>query len=296
MDYLVYILIPIIIVVILLMLILLEKHERKRIFKPKKYSEGWSYPMHGYYIDENKMVTFESDKVMLNGYIYGENNTNGLVIIVHSMHVPSDYYIPEALFLAKEGFKVFMYDTTGFWKNEGKFTGFKRAVRDLENAIEYIDDGSMPISIMGHGMGGYAAISVLNFTKKKIANVISVAAPYSEKAYIKSKMSGVKGVLVSMLQNASNRKYYKKDVIDGINGCESKDTFFCIIHGKHDEEVNYSTLSIQSRQEAITNKNVQFMLLEDESDTHMGIVRPDKERPMVNEEILGYVTELFYSC
>ena len=38
------------------------------------------------------------------------------------------------------------------------------------------------------------------------------------------------------------------------------------------------------------------MLLEDESDTHMGIVRPDKEKPMVNEEILGYVTELFYSC
>lgn len=260
-------------------------------FKGKRYSDTCPHPMHGYYIDENKMVQFKSGKNTLNGCVYGENNKNGLVIIAHDIDVPSDYYIPEALFLKEEGFKVFLFDVTGFWKNDGKFGGMGQAVKDLKNAIEFMDDGTMPVSLIGHGMGGFAVCSISNFIDRKIANVISIEAPYSVAAYVKNRQNGFKGTVINIFQSIKYGKYHKKTAIDGINSAK-KDTYFVIIHSKKDEKVSYDNLSITCKKDAIKCKNINFVNLGNETDSHSGVLRADNRRFKINEELFGYIVEI----
>jgi alpha-beta hydrolase superfamily lysophospholipase len=78
-----------------------------------------------------RKVLFKSGRNELSGWFYGEDNDNakGLIIISHAMGVTSEYYLPEIMYFADRGYKVFAFDNTGYGYNKGLFCGFPQAVK-----------------------------------------------------------------------------------------------------------------------------------------------------------------------
>ena len=55
-------------------------------------------------------VSFLSGKNKLAGYIYGEENNKGLIVLAHGLGGGSDSYLPQIMFFIDNGYKLFAYD------------------------------------------------------------------------------------------------------------------------------------------------------------------------------------------
>lgn len=280
------------IIIVMLFSVLLFVIE-KLLFSPFK-GTGKNWLHHSDY--EGRHVVFKSKNTYLNGWFYGENSAvpKGLIIISHGMGVTSEYYLPEIISYATAGYKVFAFDNTGYGSNKGQFLGVPQAVIDLRNAIDYADDGTLPVTLIGHSMGGYAVACVLkylNLSKHNIKNVVTYAAfdnlPDTLAGFLHAqgnfiKMVAVKIICIGQFFIYGNKFYVKaSDVVE-----KNKQIQFIMIHGNKDEEVDLNTVGLISKSYA--NSNVHKMIIsEPEINTHMGIVRKNGMVDNgINEEII----------
>lgn len=248
---------------------------------------------HERYADKNVRISFKSGKNLLNGYIYGAENKAGIVVMSHGMGVTSDYYIPEALWLAERGYMVMMFDNTAYRDNPGHFRGFLQAVYDLRAAIRYAEQYGLPITLFGHSMGGYAVCAVLNYTDVTIDRVVSVAGFATIREiihfYVTSNIkmfSFLVEFFILVAQFICFGKVNRFSAIDGINRSDSK---IVIAQGKNDEEVLCDTVSIYSKQGVLRQTNIQYLLFDNGiRSKHMGIVRGDGDET-INENLLRSV-------
>lgn len=81
--------------------------------------------------------------------------------------------------LARRGIGTLRFDFTGLGGSEGAFaTGFGADVRDLVSAVEAMASAGMaPALLVGHSMGGAAAIAAAD-ALPTIAAVVTIAAPF----------------------------------------------------------------------------------------------------------------------
>ncbi len=248
---------------------------------------------HECYTDKNLRISFRSGKNLLTGFLYGSDNKAGLVVISPGMGVTSDYYIPEALWLAEHGYAVMMFDNTGYRDNPGHFRGILQAVYDLRAAVHYAEQYRLPITLFGHSMGGYAVCAVLNYADVTVDRVISVAGFATIReilhAYAVSnikKYSSPVELLIRIAQFIWFGKMDKFSAVDGINRSDGK---IVIAQGKNDEEVSCDTVSIYGKQKLLRKSNIQYHLFDRGiHSTHMGIVRGDPDE-MLNEDLLKYL-------
>ncbi len=204
----------------------------------------------------------------------------GLIIFSHGMGVTSEYYLPEIIYYATAGYKVFAFDDTGYGTNKGQFWGFPRAVIDLKNAIDYADDGILPITLIGHSMGGYAVCCVLkylNLSKHNIKNIVTYAAfdrlPEIFVAFFNAQRSFVKMVGVKIVCLGQSLIYGNKFYLRASDAVEkNKHIQFIMIHGNKDEEVDLNTVGLISKIYTYSNVN-KIIISDQEINTHMGIVR-----------------------
>ena len=66
-----------------------------------------------------KAVSFQSGNNTLKGYVYGEGNDKGLVVIAPGRATSAEEYLPEALFFVDNGWRVFSFDYTGSFEARG---------------------------------------------------------------------------------------------------------------------------------------------------------------------------------
>lgn len=79
------------------------------------------------------LVSFKSGNNTLQGYIYGQNQNQGLVVVAHGLGGGADSYLSQITYFVDQGWQVFAYDATGSFDSEGKTTkGFPQALIDLE--------------------------------------------------------------------------------------------------------------------------------------------------------------------
>ncbi|MBE0450583.1 MAG: alpha/beta fold hydrolase [Clostridia bacterium] len=131
-----------------------------------------------------QLVDFKSGDNLLKGYIYGSENSLGLVVVAHGLGGGADSYLPQIINFVDHGWRVFAYDATGSFDSEGKTTkGFPQALLDLDAALNYIDSiasfEALPVVLFGHSWGGYAVANVLHFDHE-IAGVDEITNPKVE--------------------------------------------------------------------------------------------------------------------
>lgn len=249
---------------------------------------------HERYADKNERISFQSGKNLLNGYIYGAGNKAGIVVMSCGMGVTSDYYIPEALWLAEHGYMVMTFDNTAYRDNGGRFCGILQAVYDLRAAIRYAEQYELPITLFGHSMGGYAVCAVLNYADVTVDRVVSAAGFASIREiihhYVTSNIRGVSSLVELLILTAQFICFGSVNKFSAIDGINRSDCRIVVAQGKNDEEVLCDTVSIYGRREKLRSSDIRYLLFDKGiHSTHMGIVRSDTDK-MVNEELLRAVT------
>lgn len=215
---------------------------------------------------DRRVVRFRSGGNTLAGYVYGEHNDKGLVVIAHGLGGGAESYVAETLYFVDNGWRVFSFDCTGSYESEGKGTiGLPQSVLDLNSALGYIESDSalkdLPVMLYGHSWGGYAVAAVLNYGHD-IAAAASIAgfnAPMEILFERATKMMGafayVEYPFLWAYQTMLFGRAARLTAVDGIN---SADTAVMIIHGDKDTTVSYDSAGIIAHRSEITNPNVVY--------------------------------------
>ncbi len=216
---------------------------------------------------ERSVIEFPSGKNQLKGYIYGEANNKGLVVIAHGLGGGAESYLAETLYFVDRGWRVFSFDCTGSFGSEGiGIGGLSQSLIDLKAALNYIENNSsmkrLPLMLYGHSMGGYAVTSILNYENYDIEAVVSVAGFNSPLQAMVERSSQYIGFFAYLeypyLWIYDALTYGSTASVQAINGINRSDTPVMIIHGEKDKSVTYDGSGIIAHRDLITNPNVVY--------------------------------------
>ncbi|MGE5579918.1 MAG: alpha/beta hydrolase [Bacillota bacterium] len=231
-----------------------------------------------------RIVKFESGKNTLTGYMFGERNDKGLVVIAHGRGFGAEDYLAEALYFVDKGWRVFAFDNTGTYSSEGDSeVGLPQAVLDLDAALTYLEGdpglSSLPVMLFGHSWGAYASTAVLNYGHD-VAAVVSVSGFNSPMGMFTEEMKRLVGPLAFAAYPfgwAYQAMLFGSAVgltaVDGINRSEAP---VMIVHGSADESVSYDGASIISQRDHLTNPNVIYRTCDTEGrNTHNTLLKSE---------------------
>ena len=214
---------------------------------------------------EDRLTGFYSGENRLTAYIFGEDNSKGLVVISHGIGGGASHFSREIAYFVDKGWRVFTFDKTGSYHSEGRGPrGLPQSALDLNAALEYIAAQSweLPIVLYGHSWGGYAVAAVLNFDHD-ICAVVSLAGfaePNSMLFEAVRPIAGPVGYLIHPILLAHQRLHFGQYAdLSAIEGINRSGIPVMIIHGVDDTIVTYHRAGIIAHQERITNPNVIFV-------------------------------------
>jgi uncharacterized protein len=238
------------------------------------------------------LVSFESGNNRLQGYVYGVNQEQGLVVVAHGIGGGADSYLPQITYFVDQGWRVFAYDATGSFDSEGKTTkGFPQALIDLDAALTYINTQdefvSLPILLFGHSWGGYAVANILHYDYK-IAGVATVSGANSPMEMIieqgRSMMGGFINIQYPYLWLYQRILFGEKASLNAVDAINGSDVPVLIVHGTEDEFVAYEGSSIISKFKAITNPNVRTRSLSESGRSgHNNLFRSDAAMDYIDD-------------
>jgi len=230
------------------------------------------------------LVTFASGDNQLQGYVYGEINDQGLVVVAHGIGGGADSYLPQITYFVDQGWRVFAYDSMGSFDSEGKSTkGFPQALLDIKAALDYITTQekytSLPIVLFGHSWGGYAVSNALHFDYD-IAGVVSVAGANSPMEMIIEQGHRMMGAFIYVqypyLWLYQKLLFFEVASLSAVDAVNQSETPVLIIHGEKDEMVEYEGSSIISHMSEMTNPNaISITMSEPGRNNHNDLFRSD---------------------
>ena len=265
-----------------------------------------TYPVIDYFYDHyqdsypRRNVSFLSGKNRLQGYVYGEENTKGLLVFAHGINSGHESYLQEILWMVDNGWRVFAYDATGSCTSEGRgTTGLVQSALDLHAALSYIENDKslkdLPICLMGHSWGGYAVAAGLYF-EHDVKACASIAG-YSDGIQMMMRFAGATmSRATAFLRPFAYLehlflfgKYAGLTATDGIN---RGNVPVMLLHGTGDTLVRYDITGIVAHKDEITNPNVTvYPMSEAGQDGHMTIFR-NKKSVAHAEEIAAAFADL----
>ena len=242
---------------------------------------------------DREMVRFKSGNNTLVGYIYGEENDKGLIVIAHGLGGGAESYLAETRYFVDCGWRVFSFDCTGSHESEGKgTTGLAQSVLDLDSALNYIGSDStlhsLPIMLFGHSWGGYAVAAVLNYGDDitAAASIAGFNAPMEilfEQA--KKMMKAFAYVEYPFLWAYQTMLFGRAGRLTAVGGINTAHTAIMIVHGENDEVISYDKASIMAHRSEITNPNVICKTCRvDNRNGHTDLFRSDAAVEYINEK------------
>ncbi len=256
----------------------MSREFRRASYPDRRLTAEWYYE--DYAADHpREEVSFMSGRNRLKGWIYGAENTRGLVVFAHGIGCGHEDYINLIMELADDGWKVFAYDATGSCESEGRSTrGLVQSALDLDCALTFAEnDGrlsGLPLYVAGHSWGGYAAAAVLNFDHdiRAVVSMSGYNSAFEETADTADVMFGPASVLtypfIKIYNAALFGKYAGLTAVDGIN---SSDIPVLIVHGSDDTRVRYDSAAVTAHRDSITNSRAEYYTFsEPYMNTHSG--------------------------
>lgn len=218
-------------------------------------------------------VEFMSEENMLTGYIYGENNSLGLVVIAPGLSDGAEDYTSLAMSFVDLGYRVFTFDTTGSFESEGENSvGFPQEVIDLDNALNFIEKQTelkdLPLFLFGHSRGGYASamMCVSSHDIKAVATVGAVNSPMEITMEWSTNYVGSLAFTGYPALYAYQAMVFGSEIMStsGAEAIDEGDIPALIIHCENDVTVSIDGSSIYAHKDEVDNPKAHFMLYENE--------------------------------
>ena len=234
--------------------------------------------------------------VKLKGYYYEASQSKGLIVLSHGMKSGADDYLPIIEYMVNAGYNVFSYNCTGTYESEGDdLVGMCQSVIDLEGTLAYIQSvdalSKMPLFLIGHSWGGYAATSVLSL-RKEVRACASIAAMHDACMLMTEKAEeyvGAIGKIPEPMFNVYQRLLFDDYVeYNAIRGINESNIPVLVAHGTTDKTISYNNQSIIAYKDKITNPHVQYYVGEGLQGSHTGIwhsVKSEEYQQQVKAEL-----------
>lgn len=244
------------------------------VFSRADYNEYDTAHFFMYSDIDNKKYPREKIKISsgeheLTGYLYGSENTKGLIIISASHRFPNDVKLSEITFYIDSGWIVLCYDFTGCFDSEGSsMIGYSQSVYDLDAILNYVENTpkftGLPVMLYGHSLGGYASAAILQFNHNVTAAIIASGfdTPKEQWKYSIKRYTGFFHILLSPFTNMFIAMKYGNDAhLSALEGINKADIPVLIISGTTD--VYYGGESpIYRKREYIMNQKCIFKLMD----------------------------------
>lgn len=239
---------------------------------------------------ERTQISFMSGNNKLAGYIYGEDNDKGLIVIAHGLGGGAESYLPETMYFVDNGWRVFSYDCTGSYNSEGEGTkGLPQSAIDIDAALNYIEsqNWNLPIMLYGHSWGGYAVTAVLNY-EHDISAVVSIAgyATPMELLYEQSQdMMGWFATITYPYQWLYQRMLFGSTAgLSAVAGINKSSVPVMVIHGSEDTVIRYDGAGIIAHKDKIKNPNVVYRTCDSENQSgHNNLFMSTERIPYVDK-------------
>ncbi len=227
---------------------------------------------------DGRKVIFRSGRNRLAGYLWNETGTRGLIVFAHGMGTGVGYYLPEIHHFAALGYQVFAFEYSGYPGSTGHFYGFPQAVIDLKNAFEFINDGSLPVILMGHSMGAYAVCAVRKCTDKPVDGIVAYAPFFSPREAVIAEATGSKSkggrLLCGLILPIQRILFGKNCNLNAAEGLSRANVPTLVLQGSEDREVTPGGCALYAHRSELSDYPVTFRLIcEEESNGHMTVVR-----------------------
>ncbi len=258
---------------------------------PEKYSAYLCYEdVEDEY--ERELLTFNSGENKLQGYLYGAENTKGLVVVSHGLGGGAESYLTETLYFVDHGYQVFAYDNTGCHESEGdNCVGLVQSVIDLDAALTFVEGEArfedLPVLLYGHSWGGYAVTAIFNY-EHDVAAAVSVAGFNDPMTMImewgENMMGGFIHVEYPYIYIYQRMIFGDKISMTAVDGINNTDTPVLIIHGTEDETIGFDSAGTIAYKDEITNPNVQYKICDKEKQN-------DHNRLFTDIDAIEYIDE-----
>ena len=194
----------------------------------------------------------------------------GLIVMTHGYGRTIEHYLPEGRYFACHGYKVLMFDGTGFGLSDGQWMrGLPQHVLDMRAVLEDIGEdivlSGLPLFLYGHSWGGFAADAVLNLGHFPVKGVVSVAA-YNEALAVVRKVSKRRyrkmAPWVVMLFELYQILFFGKNAfLTSAQGLVKQGCPALICHSKNDTIVPFNENFMEIYHCLENRRNVQFLPL-----------------------------------
>jgi predicted alpha/beta hydrolase len=212
-------------------------------------------------------VHFNSDKNKLQGYIYGKENTNGLVVISQGLGMTADGYFPMIMYFVDKGWRVFAFNNTGVSGSEGKKTrGMIQSVIDLDAALTYVENSDkfsgLPVMLAGHSWGGYAVCAVLNYDHR-VSAVVSFAGYNKGSELVKEGAMSMLGnfyyIISPSLWTVEKFRFGGATNLTAVGGINKSGIPVMIVQCSDDDVIRPNTTSVYAHRQEITNPYLEII-------------------------------------
>ena len=242
---------------------------------------------------DGRRVTFPSGRNRLAGYLWNEAGTRGLLVFAHGMGTGVAYYLPEIHHFAAQGYKVFAFAYSGYPGSTGHFYGFPQAMIDLKNALDFVDDGSRPVILIGHSMGAYAVCAVRQCTEKQVDGIAAYAPFFSSDEAVIAQATGNMprfGKLLCGLILPMQRILFGRNCSPtAAAGLSRANVPTLVLQGSEDVEVTPDGCALYAHRGELSDAPVTFRLIQEkESSGHMTVIRK-KDSRSINTDTMQLV-------
>jgi dienelactone hydrolase len=246
-------------------------------------------------IDQNKYsrktVYFNSGSNLLQGFIYGASNNNGLIILSQGLGNTADHYLAMVLYFVDRGWRVFAYNNTGVSGSEGdSVRGLTQSLFDIDAALDFVNDSdelkNLPIMLIGHSWGGFAVCTVLNYDRN--INAVVSFAGFNNGSEVIDELAVLRAgriyyLLSNQVRDIERRLFgdaVKLTAVDGINKASIP---VMIVQSSDDDVIFADTISIYAHRSKITNPYAEIVFLYGENAAgHEFVYNSNEQREYVN--------------
>lgn len=212
-------------------------------------------------------LKIQSGENTLTGYLYGTDNTQGLIVISPGHRYANDVKLYEITYFVDAGWMVLCYDYTGSYNSEGSsMVGYSQAVHDLDAVLDYVKNEkqfqSLPVVLFGHSLGAYASAAVLQYGHDIKSAIVASGSdmPKEQWEYSIERYIGIfHYVLKPFTKLFISIKYGDEVNLSAVDGINSVDIPVLVISGTDD--IFYGGESpIYKKRYTIKNTNCIFIL------------------------------------